>query len=107
MVVASFLAATAQVLMKLSSQVSFLRSIEWFKYIILAGILLFIVIGITLWAYAGGLKVNIMYPLTSLGYVFGAFLAWKILGEKVTPLTMIGTVIIITGVFLIGIGATK
>ncbi|MBI5393112.1 EamA family transporter [Candidatus Woesearchaeota archaeon] len=48
-------------------------------------------------------KVSILYPITSLSYIWASLLAIKYLGEKPNTLRWIGIVIIIIGVTFIGL----
>lgn len=49
-------------------------------------------------------KLNVAYPMVSLGYVAVMFFSWLILKEPVRPVTLAGCLIIILGVFLISRG---
>jgi undecaprenyl phosphate-alpha-L-ara4N flippase subunit ArnE len=48
-------------------------------------------------------KVSILYPITSLSYIWASLLAMKYLGEKPNALRWIGIIIVIIGVTFIGI----
>ena len=50
-----------------------------------------------------GASVAIMYPLTSLSYIWIAFLSMKYLGEKMNSHKWMGIFLIIFGVALIGL----
>ncbi len=50
-----------------------------------------------------GASVAIMYPLTSLTYIWIAFLSMKYLGEKMNSHKWMGILLIIFGVALIGL----
>ena len=44
---------------------------------------------------------SVLYPITSLSYVWIAFLSNKFLGEKINSFKIIGTILIVMGVILI------
>ena len=60
---------------------------------------------INILAYKAGGKMSIIYPVISLSYVFAALISWRLLGEHISAWTWIGTITIVLGVSLIGIGA--
>lgn len=47
------------------------------------------------------LPVSIAYPMSSLGYITSAIAAYFLLGDNLTPVRIVGIVIIIFGVFLV------
>ena len=61
---------------------------------------------INFFVYRLGGKVQILYPIISLSYVFAAIFAWKLLGESISGWTWAGTFIILVGITIIGIGAS-
>lgn len=46
-------------------------------------------------------EVSKAYPLTSIGYVLNAVVAYYLFGEHVTLMRMVGVLIILTGVFVV------
>lgn len=48
---------------------------------------------------------SLLYPITSLSYVWISFLSIKYLNEKMNSLKWIGILLIMTGVALIGLGS--
>jgi drug/metabolite transporter (DMT)-like permease len=44
---------------------------------------------------------SFVVPVTAFGYVLNAFMSWQLLGERVSPLRWIGTVIICLGVAVV------
>lgn len=50
------------------------------------------------------LDVSQAYPLTSIGYILTAFVGFWFLDESLTPLRLLGIVIIMVGVYLVSRG---
>jgi uncharacterized membrane protein len=50
-------------------------------------------------------ELSVLYPFTSVGYVWVCFLSMKFLGEKMNKLKWIGIITIIIGISLVGIGS--
>jgi uncharacterized membrane protein len=48
-------------------------------------------------------SLSVIYPLTSLTYIWVTLLSWKKLGEKINASKAAGVVLIIIGIFLISI----
>ena len=60
------------------------------------------VLSVVLWLMVlSRVPVSIAYPLASLGYIINAFAAYYFLGEALTPVRMLGIVVILGGVYLI------
>lgn len=55
-------------------------------------------------AYRLGGKVSVLYPVISLSYAFTALIAWKLLGERLSTATWVGTAVIMVGISIIGWG---
>jgi drug/metabolite transporter (DMT)-like permease len=53
------------------------------------------------YAYRTG-NLSVIHPMNSLSYVFSSILAVVVLHEQMTPLKIVGILVIITGVILIG-----
>lgn len=47
------------------------------------------------------MEVSLAYPMMSLGYVATALGSWWLLGDNLTPLRMLGIMVIVFGVFLV------
>jgi multidrug transporter EmrE-like cation transporter len=59
-------------------------------------------ISVVVWIMAlSRTPVSVAYPMLSIGYVVNAFGAWCLFGEAVTPMRLVGTGIIILGVFIV------
>ncbi|MFN0316852.1 MAG: SMR family transporter [Burkholderiales bacterium] len=59
-------------------------------------------ISVVVWIMAlSRTPVSVAYPMLSIGYVVNAFGAWYLFGEAVTPMRLVGTGIIILGVFIV------
>jgi len=108
MVVAAFLGAVGQLMLRLASDKLFfpvsalLRN--WPLYIF--GMVYGAAVLINIWAYKAGGKVAVIYPIIALSYIFASLMAWKFFGEQISPVMWAGTVVIILGVGLIGWGST-
>ena len=60
------------------------------------------VVSLTFWILAlSRVEVSVAYPMGSIGFALNAVLAWWLLGEAVTPMRMLGIVVIIIGVWLV------
>jgi len=108
MAIAAVLGAGGQIFLKKATDILqltpkglLLNGFLW-GFILLYG--LAVVINII--AYRLGGKVQLLYPVISLSYLCAAFFAWRFLGESVSAWTWAGSVVIVLGVSLIGIGAT-
>ena len=102
MIFASLLGAIGQIFLKLGSDKPL---VKMFSYLLAFGTLYGIAVLINLWVYRAGVKVSIAYPIISCSYIFAALLAWKVLGESISPMTIAGMIFIVFGVSLIGLGA--
>ena len=69
---------------------------------VMAGIVLF-ALNVVAYAFAlSKIRVGIAYPImTSVGLVIVMLLAWQLLGERITPVQIGGTALIIGGVVLV------
>jgi multidrug transporter EmrE-like cation transporter len=102
--------ATANVLIRMGMKdltLSFERPVELLRGILLNGT---VMAGITLFAlnvlaYAFALtklRLSVAYPvMTSLGLVIVMVLSWVLMGERITPLQLVGTALILGGVVLV------
>lgn len=62
-------------------------------------------ISIFLWIYVlSKVQVSLAYPFQALGYIFGSFLAWYFLDEKLNNLNLIGLIFISVGLIILSIG---
>ena len=46
-------------------------------------------------------QVSIAYPFQALGYVFASVIAWRVLGEGLTPMNIFGIALICAGVVVL------
>ncbi len=69
---------------------------------VLGGITLF-ALNVMAYAYAlSRLRLSVAYPvMTSLGLVVVMFLSWILVGERITPLQLVGTALILVGLVLV------
>ncbi len=72
--------------------------------IVLAGLAVFGISALSWLVALSRVKLNVAYPMVSLGYVAVIFFSWLILKESVRPITFAGCLVIILGVFLISRG---
>lgn len=62
-------------------------------------------ISIFLWIIVlSKVQVSLAYPFQGLGYIFGTFLAWLYLNEKVSLLNSIGLIVILIGIIILSAG---
>ena len=62
-------------------------------------------ISIFLWIYVlSKIQVSLAYPFQALGYIFGSFLAWYFLDEKINNLNLIGLIFISIGLIILSLG---
>jgi multidrug transporter EmrE-like cation transporter len=60
------------------------------------------VVSVIVWILAlTRVDVSIAYPMLSIGYVVNAVAAWALFGEALTPMRVIGIMVIIVGVYLL------
>ena len=50
-------------------------------------------------------EVSVAYPMLSIGYVVNAVAAWMLFGEQLTPMRLVGILVIILGVYLLAASA--
>lgn len=53
------------------------------------------------------LDLSYLLPMTTLSYVLNALLAWLLLGEEIAETRWMGTLIIMIGVLVVGIGGNR
>jgi drug/metabolite transporter (DMT)-like permease len=59
-------------------------------------------VSIVVWCVAlSRVEVSFAYPMLSVGYIVALFFGWWLLGENVTPVRIVGVLVIILGVVLI------
>ncbi len=102
--------ATANVLIRLGMKdltLSLARPADTLRGILLnppvmGGIVLF-ALNVLAYAYAlSRLRLSVAYPvMTSLGLVIVMVLSWVLMGERITPLQLVGTGLILVGVVLV------
>ena len=72
--------------------------------IVLAGLAVFGLSALSWLVALSRVKLNVAYPMVSLGYVAVIFFSWLILKESVKPITIAGCLVIIVGLFLVSRG---
>ncbi|MGV8163172.1 MAG: EamA family transporter [Candidatus Nanoarchaeia archaeon] len=106
MLLATILAAVGSIFMKKGSAVLNKKRSLLFKN---PSTLVYLVMGLTLYglgailniiAYKGG-DYLIIFPLTSLAYIWSLILSRIILGEKITRFKIVGTAVIIAGILVL------
>lgn len=104
MVFAAALGAAGQIFLKKASAD---MGIQMFMHLPIYGFIatygLAVIINVLVYRF--GAKVSVAYPIISLSYVFAALLAWRFLGEQISPTTIIGICTIVIGIGLVGWGA--
>ena len=50
-------------------------------------------------------ELSVLYPFTSIGYIWVCFLSMKFLNEKMNKLKWLGVITIIIGISLVGVGS--
>ncbi len=70
------------------------------KYV-MGGLFLYFVAAFLWLAALSTLDVSFMYPLLSFAYIITAFFAYWVIGENVTTMRWVGTVLIVLGCILI------
>lgn len=68
---------------------------------IISGLMIYVVSMVVWLMVLSRAEVSLVYPLTSLGYVFTVLVAYLFLGEHVSIIRIFGVVIIILGVFVL------
>lgn len=71
---------------------------------VLSGLFVFGLSSLFWLAALSRVKLSIAYPMVSLGYVAVVIFSWLVLKEPVKPISFIGCVTVIIGVFLISRG---
>lgn len=69
----------------------------------------FVLLGFTIYAVSvivwllvlSRIEVSVAYPMVSLGYVLNALTAYYLFGESLTPVRLIGILIILCGVYMV------
>lgn len=62
-------------------------------------------ISIFLWIYVlSKVQVSLAYPFQALGYIFGSFLAWYFLDEKINNINLTGLFFISVGLIILSLG---
>ena len=75
------------------------------NYILLSGIVLYVLSAVFYVIALKGGELTILFPLSSLAYIWVLFLSKRYLKEQINMSKILGMVFIIIGVSLIGIGA--
>jgi len=103
MILATLFSASGAIFLKKGSKsIRFsLKSIN--KNIITGGLLHTSAAILTIAAFRGG-ELSVLVPIAALNYVWASFLSIKYLGEKMNIYKWAGTIIIVAGIVLIGIG---
>jgi len=101
----SLLASVSPILLKKASQRSFADIKSIITNYHLFGAVLLYGIGISSFVFAlkGG-ELSVLYPISSLGYIWACFGSVKFLGEKMNGHKWIGVILVVAGVTLVGIG---
>ena len=68
---------------------------------VLAGLGCYVVSFILWLIVLSKVQVSIAYPFQALGYVFASIIAWRVLGEGLTPLNVLGIALICAGVVVL------
>ena len=105
-IIGSVISSAAPILLKKAPKINLLHLKSLIKNYLLFGAIFLHAsgIGFTIVALKGG-ELSILYPLSSLGNVWAAFLSIKFLGEKMNISKWSGIFLIILGAALIGIGS--
>jgi undecaprenyl phosphate-alpha-L-ara4N flippase subunit ArnE len=98
MLLSSLFVCTGQLFWKLSAGSGIMLLIIGFAFY---GIGAFVMLA----AYKYG-SLSVLQPVLSLNYIIAAILAVTVLHESMSPLKIMGIIVIIAGVFLIGSGDT-
>jgi drug/metabolite transporter (DMT)-like permease len=102
----SLLLACGQILWKIGVENESMSSIKELVHLllnkyILAGIAIYIISTFLWFSILKRFELTKVYPLQSMSYIVVLFLGFFILKEPVTKTTVIGTLIIVLGVFII------
>jgi len=105
-IAATVIGAFGPILLKKGSAKFNLHPIKQLKnYSMIGGILLYALSTILFVPALKGGELSVLYPIVSLGYIWTALLAIKVLGEKMNLYKWLGIAVIILGVSLVGLGA--
>jgi len=75
------------------------------NYHVLLGLFLYVVSSVFfIWALTGG-ELTVLYPVTSLTYIWVALMSVKFLNERMNKFKWLGIVLIMVGISLIGAGS--
>lgn len=107
--------AAAQILLKLGSRDLDLivKSFDSMPRSILAIVAQpYIIFGLAIYTFSAGIwimvlskvDVTLAYPMLSIGYIFGAFIAWYWMGEAMNTYRLVGISTIILGVAILARG---
>jgi drug/metabolite transporter (DMT)-like permease len=72
---------------------------------LLGGIACYAIGAILMIVSFGGGEVSILYPLVATSYIWVTLAAWLLFSEILTPLRIVGLVLVVIGVSVIGIGS--
>ena len=101
MILFTLITPLAQTLMKISAEKGFFNFYLIFSLMLYGlGTLMFIV------ALKGG-ELSVLYPIMSLSFVWVMTISYFFLKEIISPKEIFGTILIISGISLIGIGGKK
>jgi drug/metabolite transporter (DMT)-like permease len=75
-----------------------------FNPLVLLGIVLLIAWLLTRMAMLSWADLTYVLPVTAFGYVVSAILGWAFLAETITPVRWAGTLLIVAGTVLVGLG---
>jgi uncharacterized membrane protein len=75
-----------------------------FNPLVMIGIVLLIAWLLSRMAMFSWADLTYVLPVTAFGYVLSAILAWAFLNEKITPVRGAGTLLIVAGTLLVGLG---
>ena len=106
-IISSVLAAFSSILLKKASEKRLLHIKSLMTNYHLFGAVALYGLGISVFVVAlkGG-DLSVLYPLSSLGYVWASLGSIKFLGEKMNKSKWTGVILIIIGVTFIGIGSS-
>ena len=66
-----------------------------------AGLLSYVV-SVAVWLVVlSRVDVSYAYPMVGLGYVFAAAVAWGVFHENITPMRLLGTLVVCAGIYII------
>ena len=97
-----FLALGMRTSAEVSSPLSFVTAI--FNPVVMLGIAFLISWMLTRMAMLSWADLTYVLPVTAFGYVVSALLGWAFLAEMITPVRWAGTLLIVAGTVLVGLG---